>query len=333
MNYTNIVIESFQIVWKEKKLWVISALGTAFFALGNAIYTTGYLNWYQSMLTKILTTMTSQSQEAMPELSRMMPDYVGAIMTVWGMIFIVGYVVNLVARAGGIAEADRAWQGEHVAVMRGLFTGVRKAPGMFLIDLIWALPGLVMGLVSMVLSFAILYSLFTSMMQMEGQEAGGHIGGLIGVFFLLIIAIMGLGLVYIIIRAIFAPLMFQSLVAGERSIGEAIREGWRLSRKNLKAMVIFWLLLFAIRLGMGMVIQLVVAPFFFMFITPMFRAMQAPDTLASAINWPLLFLFGALMALVSWGTSSLLQSVTLALYARVYREFVARETMALSLEA
>ncbi len=325
MNYGDILTDSFKILWKEKKLWIIGALGTALFAIGNMFYTGGYLNWYQSMMRRMMSGPEFPDPETMAsEIGTMLYGYV-AIMALWGVFSLIGYVVNLAARGGGIAEAGRAWQGEPVDISRGLAAGVRKSPGLFVLDLIWALPGLLFTLIGGGIGLALLFGFFSSLGQFDDAAASGRVLGLFGGFFAVLMLFFCLGFLYMLVRAVFSPLMYQSLVLGEKSLGEAIKEGWRLSRAHLGAMVVFWLLLLAVNMGLGVVMELVAMPFSFLLIFPMFGAMQNPDALLSSFHWPLFILFSLAMGAVVWLVRSLMQSLRLSLYARVYRELTRPE--------
>ena len=64
-----------------------------------------------------------------------------------------------------------------------------------------------------------------------------------------------------LLSTVFAPLMYQSVVAGRRGLGVAIGEGWRMAKANLGAMIIFAILLWVLNIALGMLVSLLSFPF------------------------------------------------------------------------
>ena len=60
---------------------------------------------------------------------------------------------------------------------------------------------------------------------------------------------------------VFAPLMYQSAVAGRRGLGAAISEGWRMAQANLGAMIIFAILLWVCGIVLEMLVSVRHLPF------------------------------------------------------------------------
>ena len=65
-------------------------------------------------------------------------------MGLWLIVGLLGSIVNLVIRGATMNEASIAWGGGRTEIGRGLSVGVGRGVYVFLIDLLWLLPGLLL---------------------------------------------------------------------------------------------------------------------------------------------------------------------------------------------
>ncbi len=325
MNYGDILSSTFQIMWSEKKLWVISALGVSVTAIVFVLYRSFAVGWQMNMMqTLVLQAQGMTSDEALMDMMlRSMLGFVVLALFVW-LVIIAGYFLNLVARAGVVAEAARALRGEKVAIGRGLGRGVHKAFAFLAIDLLWALPWVVVGLVGSILGSVFFGGLVMS--AFAGDEGSDSmIMGMLGGFFLMMLMMFCLVLVFAIFKGIFAPLMYQSSAGGEKSLGEAISEGWRLARAHIGPLFVILLLFWAVMLGLYMLVGILSLPFSFMFMGPWFNMMSSLENgglpaAPSGMNWGLTVVATLGLGVLSWLFMSLRQTFYLTLYARIYQE-------------
>ncbi len=333
MNYGEIFADTLKLIWRRKKLWVIAWLGSALMMVAMTIYMISIFGVQSIFLPMVM------SQAASPEeLGAMMSPAMlrmGIVLVLSALFFVVSYFINLIARGGGISEAGAAWEGDAVYVRRGLDAGLRKAPTLFLLDLLWGLPSLLLGVLSLVLmasSFAPFFSALQNGGDMDGDAAFRVFGSLMGGAMLIVC----LGWLYSIFRGIFSPLMYQSAVIGRKSLRAAIAEGWRLALSHIGPMFIFWLLLLATSLAMGVVMQVLLTPLSMLLMGPWMQMMnsldsQAPVAAPGPASWILTGVVGLGFGVIMWLSMSLLQAITLTLYARVYQELRQDEDEAASL--
>ena len=240
MPFGEIFTGAFRLIWRHKKLFLFTLIGLSLYALGLLVYQLAGVVWLGQYMNWMSGVMRNPGVN--PE--RMMGEFFSGMASVWigASIFLLlsllSYFVSLVTTSGLILEADRARSGEPVAVGRGLRDGLGRAGHLFLVQMVWVLPGLL-------LSCGALIGFFALMAGTAAASGNGNDGasGLLGISWLTCICgSVCFGLLYAVFAGIFQPLMAQSAVAGRRGVGEAIREGWRLAREHLGAVIIFWLL-------------------------------------------------------------------------------------------
>ncbi|MGE5602693.1 MAG: hypothetical protein ACM30E_06555 [Nitrososphaerales archaeon] len=239
MPFGELFTGAFQRIWWHKKLWLLAMLGLALTGVGMIISSFLSARWMSSYFAFIAGIMRNPG--LMP--GRAFGNFMSSMSSLWvlgalvALLSLIGYVINLVARSAIINEAAHAWRNQATDTGRGLAQGSQRAIYVFLLDLLWLLPALVLGLGGLIAFFVL-----TAGTVAAARQDGG--GGLI-VTSWVAFACCGacLGLLYYLVFVIFSPLMYQSAVAGRRDFGSAVSEGWSLARANLGAMIVFWLLL------------------------------------------------------------------------------------------
>ncbi len=333
MKYGEILTDAFKLIWRRKKLWVIAWLGSALMMVAIAIYMGGMFGLQIIFMPMIMNEIANPGEMGPIAGPNML--YMGIAIIVAALSFVGGYFTNLIARGGGISEAGAAWEGDAVHGSRGLRTGLRKAPALFLLDLLWGLPALLLGVLTMMAlasSFAPFFSAIQSGEDMAGDAALRMFSGFMGGVAL----ITCLGWLYRIFRSIFSPLMYQAAIIGRKPLRAAIAEGWRLSASHIGSMFIFWLLLVAVHLAIGIVLQVVLTPLTMLLMGPWMQMMnslsnQTPIAAPGPTSWLLVGVAGLGFGVIIWLSMSILQAITLTMYARVYQELRQEEPEAASL--
>ena len=142
MPYGEIFVGTFKTIWRHKKLWLFGLLGLSLIALGNGMYLGIMLNWERRWFG-LLGEMSQMPGGPAPD--QMMPGLIWVFvgLGILALAGLLGYLVNLVMRGATINEAAVAWRGEQSETGRGLRAGVARALHIFVIDLIWWLPGII----------------------------------------------------------------------------------------------------------------------------------------------------------------------------------------------
>ncbi len=323
MNYGDILTDTLRIIWREKKLWVISAVGVLVFSFATMIYAGVAMGWQVNWMSNLMMMDAGMTENDIIDwLTRFSLGYL-AMMGFMGLFGLVGYVINLIARAGVVAEAARAIRGEKTDISRGLGRGVHKAAAYFALDLLWSLPWIMAGLFVMFLALILAGGMFEAMRSGWPADDDGAVFGLVSGIFAMMGLLTCLALIIALFRGVFAPLMYQASVIDDMPLGEAIREGWRLAKENIGPMVVFLLLIWVVLIAIAILFRILATPFSFMLMGPWFGVLRgfeegATPSGPAAWNWGLMVIGVIGMGALTWLWKSLAQTVYLVYYARVY---------------
>ena len=341
MNYGELLTASFRLIWREKRLWLLGLIGLLLYTLISTLslmMTLGWPNW----ITQFQGWQPSPGLTP-TDLLRQVWGAMGGLLWLFILFIVLAlahYAVSLVARGGIISEAQQAWQGRPVAVGRGLQNGLRHAVGLFLIDLLWVLPILLVNLFFIIVAFSAFFAIFSAAITNNDGNAGPALGGL-GIAFVLAGCCLPIFvLAWLTMYSIYAPMMYQALVQQELSPSAAIRTGWQMGRTHWKPLLIVAILLFLVGVLVLAIQQTVAIPVQFStmpFWMPDFKP-WLPDGNQSVYyeyrpafyqNLPADFSFTKwLWVIFGWAittavyliTMSFSQSFGLTLYARVYQQ-------------
>lgn len=325
MNYGEIIVDSFHVIWREKKLWLLGIIGLCIGAIASGSYMASWFNWQSNFMASLTDPgflASGDPEEMIRTILGRMGGLVGG-MAIMGCASVIGYIVNLVMRGATIGEAGRAWRGDSVDISRGASAGAQNGLYIFLIDLLWwIVPALLM--LCGAIAGIILFATGLGVVMSAGEESAGAVFASIGTMFAFAGVLACVAFLVAIARGLFGPLMYQSLVLGDNSLGDAIKEGWSLAKNNLGPMVLFLLFLFVLQLVLQMIIQFASYPLMGVWMAGWIgmrvglveTGILAPPSLGNS----LLLVFGGLfVALVTLLVNSFLQTYALTLYARVYR--------------
>lgn len=323
MPFGEIFTGAFTRIWRHKTLWLLAMIGlalTGVSTLVSALLTSRWLSGYFTIMNRML-----RNPGAMP--GRALGDFMNSMGWIWAagallmLLGLLGYIVNLVARAGIINEASHAWSNQTTDTGRGLRAGAQRAVYVFLLDLLWLLPGLVLAIGGFIAFFVLTFGTIS-----VADERGGA-GGLIASSWIAFACCGGcLALLYYLVFSVFSPLMYQSAVAGRRDFGTAVREGWALARANLGPMIIFWVLLLLVGFVLGIVQQTINTVFSLPLMSGWFSAMSSmmqgsgnPFRSLPAVSGPLLVLAGLVSAVLWFLINTFTQTLNLTVYGGVYQ--------------
>jgi hypothetical protein len=314
---------AFQRIWRNKKLWLLAMLGLALGVVGTLIYGLFGARWMSDYFNWINLLM--RSGEVMPQ--RIMGNLMSSMTWIWagaafaGLFGLLGYVVNLVARGAIINEAAYAWRNETTIAGRGLRKGLSRGAYVFLIDLIWWLPAFLLVLGGTIAFFVLVVG---SAAASNAERAGGLIATSWLAF---LCGGCCIGVLYYLVYVVFAPLMYQSAVAGGRDLGAALSEGWTMARNNLGSMIIFWLLLLIVGVVLGLIVQAISSLFQLPLWTGWFRAFSesmpglgdGAMPIIPRISGPLLVFATLVSAGLSFLVRTFTETLNLTVYAGVYQ--------------
>ena len=147
MPFGELFTGTFVQIWRHKRLWLFGLLGLALTSLGLLVYQVFQYRWQSEWFTTMGDLMKNPG--IMPEryFSAMMSSlvwlWVG--MGIWIFVGLLGYIVNLVMRGATMNEAAVAWGGGRTKTGRGISAGASRAAYVFVLDLLWLLPGLLLA--------------------------------------------------------------------------------------------------------------------------------------------------------------------------------------------
>lgn len=332
MDYGKIVSGTFGVIWKEKKLWLFGVIGLLLGALASGLYLAWYFNWYGDFLSSLVSLEYIESDDPVVILETLMGSmsWLFGGMSFMFCVSIIGYIINLVMRGGTISEADLAWEGESVDIGRGARNGAGHGLHLFIVDLLWWLVPAVLMFAGIACGVLFLFGGIGAAVNAPSEQDAGAIFAIMGSVFTMICVLGCLGLLITVLQGIFAPLMYQSVVLGKRSIGAAISEGFSLARHNIGPMVIFLIIIFVLNLGVQFLIQMASLPlmggWMVGWVGMIQDLSQGGMPSPSGANGVVLFFGGLLVALATLLGQSFMQTFSLTLYARVYRLLTPQES-------
>ena len=329
MPFGELFTGTFGHIWRHKRLWLFGLLGLALTYIGLLVYQVFQYRWQSAWFSTIGDLMKNPGMMPDRYFSTMMSSmiwlWVG--MGIWLIVGLLGYLVNLVMRGATMNEAAIAWGGGRAQTGRGISAGAGRAGYVFVLDLLWLLPGLLLACGGIGAFVAVIAAAAVS--EGGSDAAGAVILSIITALCCLFCLALLVGL----LATVFAPLMYQSAVAGRRGLGAAIGEGWRLAKANLGAMIVFAILLWVLNIALGMLVSLLTFPFMLPWLSSWMQNFSGmmesasrgmPSAMPQFGNMGWLFVATLVSALLTWLTASFMQSFRLTLYAGVYRHLGGR---------
>jgi hypothetical protein len=220
-------------------------------------------------------------------------DHLGTIFTIVGILFlvcvlfcIIGAFLRYPAETAVIRMVDEFEQtGVKLRFKQGWKLGWnRRAFRLWLLDLILAIPALV--LVSLIITAGIMVYFSLSPAYQVTSVLG--IVAAIGLVFLSLFLLIGLALFISLVRNFFA----RAITLDNLGVKDSFREGWAMFKRNWKSAGLVWLVMF----GINIVVNILGMIAFFLFI-PIYLILLVPASFVAAIP-----------GLISYGISSIFAS-------------------------
>ena len=328
MNYGQVINQGLSAVWRHKALWLLGCLGLVLDGLGSGFNSVFQIRWQLDLQRNMLLNrqllegqgpMTPQQFE---EFWRALLGSMAGFFAVLGLLLLLtllGYLVSLVTRGAIIDQVASAAATGTVNWRQGLRVGLNRAPYVFLIDLVWWLPYMVLlggffacGIIGLISSTAT-----------AGRTGEPNLGVFLAFTIGLPCLLLVLALVYGVVQGLFAPLMYQHAVQRRAGFFASVRTGWRLAAANLGPMFILLLVMFVLGLVLGIVILMFTMPLTWLG-TGLGYARPLGE-LPGVLQVGPLLLIGLAFTVVYTLLGGFVQAAGLAIYAHAYRELTGKE--------
>jgi hypothetical protein len=237
MDYTKVLKRAWHTVWNYRALWIFGVI-LALTAGGGAN------NWVQYSFRG-----EDFSQRGL-RIERIPPEVVSTLLAIGvGLACLVVLLIVVVAIARYVAETalirmvdDHEETGQKRRMRQGFRMGwSRSAFRLFLIDLLIGLP--------LAATFILLFLLAVAPLLLWATEstAAGALGTAITIVLGLLVVL--LAIVVAMILSVLMPFFRRVCVLEGLGVTEAIRQGYAVVRRNLKDVVVMWLITVGLRIG------------------------------------------------------------------------------------
>jgi len=229
MDYTKILKRALEITWRYKALWLFGFL-LAFFSGSGGNIGRGFEY-------------------------RMRPGDQLPPGLIWGIVLfalvlilvlvIAGIVITSISRGALIGMVHEVEETEHTTVRSGWRIGWARFLPLIGIDLVTAIPLLIIALTLVALGLSPLVLLFFQ------KRVLTILGILLTVFFMLLV--IGLLIVVGAAFGLWRDFAYRQCVLKRKGILDSLRDGYHIVRQNLQRVSLMWLLLFGIDLLVGLI--------------------------------------------------------------------------------
>ncbi|MBM3135500.1 MAG: hypothetical protein FJZ89_09525 [Chloroflexi bacterium] len=329
MDYGKVINQGLSAVWRHKALWLLGCLGVVLGGLGSGFNSVFQIRWrldFQRTMFLNLELLEGQgpmTPQQFEEFWRALLGGMAGLYAALGLAMLLGflgYLVSLVTRGAIIDQVASAATTGTVNWRQGLRVGLNRAPHVFLIDLVWWLPSIVLfgGLAA-----CGVIGLISSLMATAGRRGEPNLGVLLAALIGFPCLLLVLALVYGVVQGLFAPLMYQHTVQRRAGFAESIHTGWRLAAANLGPMFILLLVIFVLGVVLGIVIMMFTMPL--TWLGTGLRYARPLGELPGVVQTGPLLLIGLAFTVVYTLLGGFVQAATLAIYAHAYRELTGKE--------
>jgi len=328
MDYGKVINQGLSAVWRHKALWLLGCLGVVLGGLGSGFNSVFQIRWqldFQRTMFLNLELLEGQgpmTPQQFEEFWRALLGGMAGLYAALGLAMLLtffGYLVSLVTRGAIIDQVASAAMTGTVNWRQGLRVGLNRAPHVFLIDLVWWLPSIVLfgGL------FACAFIGLISSTTTAGRTGEPNLGMFFAFSICFPCLLLILALVYGVVKGLFAPLMYQHTVQRRADFAESIRTGWRLAAANLGPMFILLLVMFVLGVVLGIVILMFTMPLTWL---GMGLGYARPlGELPGIVQTGPLLLVGLAFTVVYTLLGGFVQAAGLAIYTHAYRELTGKE--------
>ncbi len=150
MDYDKVIGQGFSAVWRHKSLWALGCIGVMLAGLGSGVSAAFQLNWQADLYQTFFSLFALEGEMSPQEAQEFFRTFMGPMVGVYAtaglamLMAFLSYLVSLVTRGAIIDQAASSATTGTVDWRQGLQAGLSRAPYLFLIDLAWWLPGIVL---------------------------------------------------------------------------------------------------------------------------------------------------------------------------------------------
>ncbi len=322
MSYPDLFKRAALLWWRTRSLWPLGVLAAL---LGAGDYSAGNFNSGVNLPTNAggagdvspeLLEQWGRNPALLALVENPAPFLIGlaVVIVLWTLI---ASLVGQLAHGAMIRVADVADQGYQASISDGLRVGVARLVPMFLLNLLLALPVLIM-----LVAFFVVISALVAQFAAAGAEAfGTPESGLLAfgsLLFCLVPLVLGMIAVNLAL-SFFTRIAQRACVLEGRGAIASLRRAWRLVTRNFGNVLLNWIALLMLGAAFGIVATLPVL------------AIAIPAAFGFARSGEVPWL--ALLALLLYGfvasvlVGGVLSSFNSALWTVLFRAFVAREAV------
>lgn len=310
MDYGQILSRSWRITWNHKFLWVLGFLA----ALTRVSSGSSNVNYSPS-------DTSAESIEQMMQLSALL---IG-LCCLFLVIGLVLWLLSLAAKGGLITAVARLDNGETVTLGDAFRAGTARIGTLIGMNLALLLPIILIAALSLAATFALFAGsgiTFASLAE-EPAAAGDALAAAFGLFFFCFCGLLcGLILLGVFLQFISAFAYRGIMLQGLGAI-ESISHGWQVFRANVGEVLLLALLFFAIGIGFGLAVGVVLFPLTLLLVVPIIGMGMSGGTPGVL---EILFLVGGSLCLGILGAAlaSILTTWQSAAFTLAYQEWTSK---------
>ncbi len=260
MDFGNILSRSWQIVWKNKYLFVfgfLAVLGSCNGGANNSNFSFG----------------SREAQLSPGDVERFFNNFGPVILglsCLFIIIFIVLWLVRLVAQASLISAAARIDAGEKVSFGEAFSAGTGMLGRMVGINLIMYGPFTLIGLIAAVV--ALITAGGAIITELSGTSPGDFeaIFTSLGIILFCFVCLACLMVPLMIFISAIYPFAQRGAVLNDLGVVDSIRHGWKVLKSNLGDIILLGILFVVIGFLFGFISFIVLIPFAFLALGPAF---------------------------------------------------------------
>jgi hypothetical protein len=272
MPYSQLISRAFEIVRRERALWVMGFILAIFGGGGGANAT-----WQGNM------EGFRPFQDTLP--TRQIPDWfrveaiaplVLAIVCFVVVLAIIALVARSVALAGLIYGADRAEQGRNVRWGELWRAGwSREGRRIIGLNLLLAVPFIILGIVGLIAAATVVLPAARTIIS--GIDPGPAVGGTLAGVGVAFVCLALLAVLVSLVLHLLGNYAARSIVLEHQPVLAAVSQGWRLLRAHPGETFIFALLLWVIGIGVGILVAVVITVMALVIGVPIFLVLLATE--------------------------------------------------------
>lgn len=329
MDYGNVLGRAWRITWRWKILWVLGFLaglgsGGGGGSPGNMNYSANSGDFDQFPWSRSLSDIYPGFENlAWEQIWPAVAGVIALIICVLLVIAIVVWVLSVIARGGLIAGVQQVEDDGSTSFRSAWRAGRRKFWTLFGVGVLASIPMIILGLF---LLGMVIFGIVTMVNTSQSSDFGAFP-----------IILSSIGIIFLLVCCILIPLALvleQIRVYGERAailedLGwiDSFKRGWVVLKENLGHTIIFWLIYFALGIGLLIISFVLILgvslPFLFGFI------LMEPQTwmIAPAVCAGLVFFIGFILV------KSIITTFVSAGWTLAYREMTMLKTSELDLDS